>query len=190
MISRVLKLLSEYEQRLEGIESFVYMHCVGIQLERHCSKRRAKALSGKQCLYSGRMSKVWLCFSEPSTLISAWEKRTDISTAINVATKKRIPKLVQELKVKLDALPQVSHTTVIKAKESHLASKTLKSELHKLANKRLGRAQEVSTERVIAIMSLWAKRKLKSHSIFCDLCFLDEFSDLFEPLPQLQMKNP
>ena len=105
-----------------------------------------------------------LCFSELPMLILAWEKRTDISTAINVATKKRIPKLVQELKVKLDALPQVSHTTVIKAKESHLASKTLKSELHKLANKRLGRAQEVSTERVIAIMSLWARRKWKSCS--------------------------
>eukprot|EP00804_Cyclotella_cryptica_P026011 CCRYP_018193-RB/>CCRYP_018193-RB protein AED:0.04 eAED:0.04 QI:322/1/1/1/0.83/0.85/7/554/1291 len=134
LISRVLKLLREYEQRLEGIESFVYMHCVGIQLEKHCSKVRAKALS-------------------------AWEKRTDISTAINVATKKRIPKLVQELKVKLEALPQVSHTTVIKAKESHLASKTLKSDLHKLANRRFGRAQEVSTERVIAIMSLWAKRE-------------------------------
>jgi hypothetical protein len=47
LLSRVLKLLREYEQRLEGIESFVYMHCVGIQLEKHCSKVRAKALSGK-----------------------------------------------------------------------------------------------------------------------------------------------
>ncbi len=90
----------------------------------------------------------------------AWDKRTEISTAINVAAKKKIPKLVNELKIKLDNLPQVSHTTVIRAKESHLTSKTLKSELHKLANRRLGRAQEVSTERVIAIMSLWAKRKL------------------------------
>lgn len=92
-------------------------------------------------------------------VVTAWEKRTDISTAINVATKKKIPKLVQELKVKLDALPQVSHTTVIKRKEEHLASKTLKSDLHKLANRRFGRAQEVSTERVIAVMSLWAKRE-------------------------------
>ena len=96
----------------------------------------------------------------------AWEKRTDISTAINVATKKKIPRLVQELKVKLDALPQVSHTTVIKRKEEHLASKTLKSDLHKLANRRFGRAQEVSTERVIAAMSLWAKRKFVE-PIFC-----------------------
>ena len=62
MISRVLKLLNEYEQRLEGIECFVYMHCVGIQLERHCSKRRAKALSGKLCLYSCHTSKFWPLF--------------------------------------------------------------------------------------------------------------------------------
>ena len=129
-----MKLLKDYERRLEGIESFVYMHCVGIQLEKHCSKARSKALS-------------------------AWEKRTDISTAINVATKKKIPKLVQELKVKLDALPQVSHTTVLKRKEEHLASKTLKSDLHKHANRRFARAQEVSTERVIAVMSLWAKHE-------------------------------
>ena len=98
------------------------------------------------------------------TLDIAWEKRTDISTAINVATKKRIPRLVQELKVKLDSLPQVSHTTVIKRKEEHLASKTLKSDLHRLANRRFGRAQEVSTERAIAVMSLWAKREFFSFS--------------------------
>lgn len=79
-----------------------------------------------------------------------------------MATKKRIPRLVQELKVKLDSLPQVSHTTVIKRKEEHLTSKTLKSELHRLANRRFGRAQEVSTERVIAVMSLWAKREFFS----------------------------
>jgi len=131
LISRIVKLLKDYERRLEGIESFVYMHCVGIQLEKHCSRARSKALS-------------------------AWEKRTDISTAINVATKKKIPKLVQELSKKLDALPQVSHTNVLKRKEEHLTSKTLKSDLHKLANRQFGRAQEVSTERAIAVMSLWA----------------------------------
>ena len=47
--------------------------------------------------------------------------------------KKKIPKLVDELRMKLDGLPQVSHTTVIKAKENHLASKILKTDLHKLA---------------------------------------------------------
>ena len=139
------------------------MHCVGIQLEKHCSKARSKALSGKiDCIlinYIITISESSTTFFYAGHTFTAWEKRTDISTAINVATKKKIPKLVQELKVKLDALPQVSHTTVIKRKEQHLASKTLKSDLHKLANRRFGRAQEVSTERVIAVMSLWAKRK-------------------------------
>lgn len=113
----------------------------------------------------------------------AWEKRTDISTAINVATKKRIPRLVQELKVKLDSLPQVSHTTVIKRKEDHLASKTLKTDLHKLANRRFGRAQEVSTERVIAIMSLWAKRE------FIELLSIYDYQLLFVCL-MLHLSQP
>ena len=47
LISRMVKLLNDYEHRLEGIESFVYMHCVGIQLEKHCSRARSKALSGE-----------------------------------------------------------------------------------------------------------------------------------------------
>jgi len=152
--------LKDYERRLEGIESFVYMHCVGIQLEKHCSKARSKALSGKFVGKVLSFDYIPIFHSYTHSLFyTAWEKRTDISTAINVATKKKIPKLVQELKVKLDALPQVSHTTVIKRKEEHLASKTLKSDLHKLANRRFGRAQEVSTERVIAVISLWAKHE-------------------------------
>lgn len=48
LLSRMVKLLQDYEHRLEGIESFVYMHCVGIQLEKHCSRARSKALSGKR----------------------------------------------------------------------------------------------------------------------------------------------
>lgn len=152
--------MKDYERRLEGIESFVYMHCVGIQLEKHCSKARSKALSGKFVGKVLSFDYIPIFHSYTHSLFyTAWEKRTDISTAINVATKKKIPKLVQELKVKLDALPQVSHTTVIKRKEEHLASKTLKSDLHKLANRRFGRAQEVSTERVIAVISLWAKHE-------------------------------
>ena len=136
------------------------MHCVGIQLEKHCSKARSKALSGKFVGKCTSFDSLPILYSYTYSLFyTAWEKRTDISTAINVATKKKIPKLVQELKVKLDALPQVSHTTVIKRKEEHLASKTLKSDLHKLANRRFGRAQEVSTERVIAVISLWAKHE-------------------------------
>lgn len=48
LLSRIVKLLKDYEGRLESIESFVYMHCVSIQLEKHYSKARSKALSGKQ----------------------------------------------------------------------------------------------------------------------------------------------
>ncbi len=168
LISRIVKLLKNYEHRLEGIESFVYMHCVGIQLEKHCSRARSKALSGEvnQSKFFGTM-RAFLDSHFFDSLDKAWEKRTDISTAINVATKKRIPKLVQELKVKLDSLPQVSHTTVLKRKEEHLASKILKSDLHRLANRRFGRAQEVSTEHIIAVMRLWAKREFM-WSIFYD----------------------
>ena len=156
-----MKLLKDYEHRLEGIESFVYMHCVGIQLEKHCSRARSKSLAGKG---NNRYSSLIINILRLITLLChlfdlAWEKRTDISTAINVATKKKIPKLVHELKAKLYALPQVSHTTVIKRKEDHLASKILKNDLHRLANRRFARAQEVSTERVISVMRLWANRE-------------------------------
>ena len=50
LISRISKLLKEYERRLEGMEGFVYMHIVGTQLEKHCSVVRAKSLSGKLLL--------------------------------------------------------------------------------------------------------------------------------------------
>ena len=94
--------------------------------------------------------------------------------------KKKIPKLVDELRMKLDGLPQVSHTTVIKAKENHLASKALKADLHKLANRRLGRAQDVATERVIGIVSLWAKRKYRNILvIFLRFCVSQESNNHF-----------
>jgi hypothetical protein len=129
------ELLKEYNQRVESIESFVYMECVGIQLEKHFSQSRATALA-------------------------AFEKKTDITSAINIATRKRMPKLVQELHIKLEAVdPNVSHTTVKEAKEAHLESKTLKADLHELSDRRLTRARETSTERVIAVMAVWAKGK-------------------------------
>jgi len=90
--------------------------------------------------------------------------------------------------MKLDGLPQVSHTTVIKAKENHLASKTLKTDLHKLANRRLGRAQDVATERVIGIVSLWAKRKyFECCIIFLRFCGSQESN---HSLLKQQTKNP
>lgn len=129
------ELLKEYNQRVESIESFVYMECVGIQLEKNFSQSRATALA-------------------------SFEKKTDITSAINIATRKRMPMLVQELQTKLEAVdPNVSHTTVKEAKEAHLESKTLKGELHELSVRRLTRARETSTERVIALMAVWAKGK-------------------------------
>lgn len=149
---------------LKELKALFTCIALGFRLKNIAAKR-GRRLSQVRLIYC---SYVLLPFVLPiltataSLFFEAWDKRTEISTAINVATKKKIPKLVSELKIKLDKLPQVSHTTVIRAKESHLTSKTLKSELHKLANRRFGRAQEVSTERVIAIMSLWAKRELLS----------------------------
>ena len=35
LLARTNQLLADYHKRLEMIESFVYMHCVGIQLEKH-----------------------------------------------------------------------------------------------------------------------------------------------------------
>ena len=133
LLENLGQLLKDYNERVECIESFVYMECVGIQLEKHCSQERASKLE-------------------------IFEKKTDITSAMNVATRKRMPKLVDELKLKLDALGgDVTHTMVKEAKEAHLESKTIKQELHDLAVRRLTRSRETSTERVIALMAFWAK---------------------------------
>mmetsp|Transcript_13354 Transcript_13354/g.19451 ORF Transcript_13354/g.19451 Transcript_13354/m.19451 type:complete len:179 (-) Transcript_13354:908-1444(-) len=88
------------------------------------------------------------------------KKKTDITTAINIATKKRLPHVVKELQSKLESLsPHVSHTTVKHAKEKHLASKNLKNELQSLADRRFQRLKETATERVIAIMAMWAQHE-------------------------------
>jgi hypothetical protein len=134
------ELLKEYNQRVEAVESFVYMECVGIQLEKHFSQARATALA-------------------------AFEKKTDITSAINIATRKKMPVLVKELQAKLEAVGvAVSHTTVKEAKEAHLDSKSLKQELHTLAMRRLTRARETSTERAIALMTVWSKEEEGSAS--------------------------
>jgi hypothetical protein len=92
---------------------------------------------------------------------TAFEKKTDITTAINIATRKRIPGLVDELKAKLGRFgSDVTHTSVKEAKEAHLESKSIKSELHDLALRRLQRARETSTERVIDLLKVWMKGKL------------------------------
>jgi hypothetical protein len=138
LLSTLTGLLDEYYQRIETIEGFVYMECVGIQLEKHFSQKRAKALS-------------------------AFEKKADITTAINMARKKRMPELLTELNRKLQKLgPDVTHTAVKETKDAHLESKALKAELHELALKRLMRARESSTERVITLATFWAKEEIKA----------------------------
>jgi hypothetical protein len=138
LLSCMSELLNDYQERVQQIESYVYMECVGIQLERHFSERRAAALA-------------------------AFEKKTDITTAINVANKKKMPKLVDELQRKLDEIGNiVTHTTVREAKELHLESKQLKSDIHDLAVHRLVRARETSTERAVGLMTLWAKEEESS----------------------------
>lgn len=138
LINSLVELLKDYNERVESIESFVYMECVGIQLEKHFSQHRATALA-------------------------AFEKKTDITSAINIATRKRLPQLVKDLQVKLETVgADVSHTTVKEAKETHLESKTLKQELSALSMRRLTRAKEISTERVIALMTIWSKEEESS----------------------------
>jgi hypothetical protein len=135
LLSCMSELLNDYQERVQQVESYVYMECVGIQLERHFSERRAAALA-------------------------ALEKKTDITTAINVATKKKMPKLVDELQRKLDEIgSDVTQTTVRDAKELHLESKQLKADIHNLAVHRLVRARETSTERAVGLMTLWAKEE-------------------------------
>lgn len=46
LLSHLSALLNDYTQRVEIVESFVYMECVGVQLEKYFSKRRSHALSG------------------------------------------------------------------------------------------------------------------------------------------------
>ena len=47
LLETLSELLDSYKERLESIESYVYMQCVGIQLEKHFSQQRSEALAGK-----------------------------------------------------------------------------------------------------------------------------------------------
>mmetsp|Transcript_3214 Transcript_3214/g.4705 ORF Transcript_3214/g.4705 Transcript_3214/m.4705 type:complete len:670 (-) Transcript_3214:162-2171(-) len=131
-LEKIDKMMEDYKDRVEAIESYVYMQCLGIQLEKHFSKQRAEALA-------------------------AFEKKTDINTAINIAQKKRLPLLVQELEAKLARVtPNVTHTGVKEAKEQHLVSKTLKTQLGELALRRFQRARETSMDRIVHILTAWS----------------------------------
>lgn len=92
--------------------------------------------------------------------ISAFEKKTDITAAINIATRKRLIGLMEELQEKLEKVgSHVTHTWVKESKEVHLESKNVKAALHDLALRRLLRARETSTERAINLIRVLAKGK-------------------------------
>ena len=89
----------------------------------------------------------------------AWEKKTDITTAINIATKKGLTQLVEELSAKLSAMSFVSHTAVKQAKDKHLTSKSIKNDLQDLGNRRFQRAKENSTTKIVSIIQIWLECK-------------------------------
>lgn len=51
LLDNLSDLLNEYSKRVEVVESFVYMECVGVQLEKFFSQKRAQALAGKYLLF-------------------------------------------------------------------------------------------------------------------------------------------
>lgn len=47
LLERMDQMLIEQRDRIERLESFVYMNCIANQIEKHFSKSRAEALAGK-----------------------------------------------------------------------------------------------------------------------------------------------
>ena len=47
---KIKTIIAEYDHRIDEIEGYVYMNCVGVQLEKHFSKKRADELAGKRRL--------------------------------------------------------------------------------------------------------------------------------------------
>ena len=135
LLDRILELLGDYVTRVEIIQGYVFMECVASQVEKVFNKRRVETLS-------------------------TFEKKTDLSSALNVARRKRLPQLVTELENKLAAMgPGGTHTQVKETKEAHLESKAIKASLHELAVRRLTRARESSTEQVLEMLEIWAKEE-------------------------------
>ena len=46
LLTQLEEILSDQRDRVERMESFVYMNCVGNQLEKHFSRLRSEALAG------------------------------------------------------------------------------------------------------------------------------------------------
>jgi hypothetical protein len=77
-------------------------------------------------------------------------------------TCKCLNKLVKELEGKLESFDSntvpISRTYYVKyAKERHLASKTLKSELQKMAARRFERSKECAVTDAVGLIRLWAE---------------------------------
>ena len=154
-LARMNTLLQRYEVLIEELDNYVWMNRVGIEVEKYYKNLRADALAGKDFIVQTFTRNVWqntykIIFS------TAWEKKTDITTAINIATKKRLTLLVKELKEKLDIIgPSVSYTSVKEAKERHLGSKALKAELASLSSRRLERLKDSCVENSLSIINEW-----------------------------------
>lgn len=133
--SRMISRLESYDILIEEINNYIWMHRVADYIEKYYSNLRADALA-------------------------AWEKKTDITTAINIATKKRLALLVKELKEKLEIIGNsVSYTSVKEAKERHLGSKALKVELENLASRRFQRLRATCAEHSLSIINEWTLRE-------------------------------
>ena len=164
LLTSISTLLEDYYERVECMESFVYMECVGIQLERHFNTVRTKQLA-------------------------LFERKTDLTAALNAAKRKRMTKVVEELETKLDKVGRaVSHTAVKETKEAHLESKQIKQGLHDLACRRLTRLRERSTEQAIAVMQLWAKEEEAAAT--SDLKMLGEAMTALEAAVDVNIKDP
>lgn len=133
--NRIMDRLKDFDHLIENLESFVYMHRLGEHIESHYSRIRSRALV-------------------------EWEKKTDLTTAITLASKKKLPLLVKELEAKINAIPSsVSYSGVKAAKERHLGSKMVKKNLESLATRRLQRIKESGCYLSLSIMNEWALRE-------------------------------
>jgi len=127
--------LESYQNLIQEIENYTWMYRAGDYIEKYYSNARAEA-------------------------VAAWEKKTDITTAITIATKKKLKLLVNELKEKLELIgDSVSYSSVREAKERHLGSKAIKGELESLACRRFQKLKETCTDHSLSIINEWTLRE-------------------------------
>lgn len=124
--------LEQYNVMIEQLENFLYMYRLGEHIEEHYSRIRSRELV-------------------------EWEKKTDLTTAITLASKKKLPLLVKELEAKIQAIPSsVSYSGVKAAKERHLGSKMIKKRLETIAKKGLQKLKKSGCTISLSIINEWA----------------------------------